>query len=56
MKFINKVLCGTDSPLAKVAYALTVGARDCWCCTFYRGCIIAALPAYVVGYLLGRIG
>ena len=38
MEFINKVLCGTDSPLAKVAYALTVGARDCWCCTFYRGC------------------
>ena len=55
MEFINKVLCGTDSPLAKVAYALTVGARDCWCCSFYRGCAVTLIPAICVGYIIGRV-
>lgn len=45
----TKVFCGDNSPLGYIADALAVGAKDCWCCSFWRGMIVGGAVGFSVG-------
>lgn len=55
MERLNLILCGINSPMGKLAKLLTVGAQECWCCSFYRGCAVTLIPAMCAGYIIGRV-